>query len=127
MSAEVRIPVSEMTCASCVTRVERAIAKQPGVERVSVNLATETARMTYPEGALQSSDLIAAVERVGYKIADEKIESGDAESELDRDQKKVDSARSRMIAASIFTRCLPGLASSSVSARRLMASRRRAS
>ncbi len=34
-----------MTCASCVARVERALAKVPGVQQVSVNLATETVRV----------------------------------------------------------------------------------
>ncbi|WP_082027478.1 heavy metal translocating P-type ATPase [Serpentinimonas maccroryi] len=34
-----------MTCASCVSRVERALAKLPGVQEVSVNLATETVRV----------------------------------------------------------------------------------
>lgn len=36
-----------MTCASCVARVERAMAKVPGVQTVSVNLATESARVTW--------------------------------------------------------------------------------
>ena len=39
--------IGGMTCASCVARVERAIAKLPGVESVSVNLATESARVTW--------------------------------------------------------------------------------
>ncbi|MGC1303545.1 MAG: heavy metal-associated domain-containing protein, partial [Caulobacteraceae bacterium] len=39
------LAVEGMTCASCVAHVERAIAKVPGVERVSVNLATERAEV----------------------------------------------------------------------------------
>ena len=41
------IGIGGMTCASCVARVERAIAKLPGVESVSVNLATESARVNW--------------------------------------------------------------------------------
>ena len=37
------LSVSGMTCASCVARVEKALARVPGVESASVNLATETA------------------------------------------------------------------------------------
>jgi len=37
--------IAGMTCASCVGRVERALAKVPGVQQVSVNLATETVRV----------------------------------------------------------------------------------
>ena len=38
-------PVSGMTCASCVARVEKALARLPGVSSASVNLATETATL----------------------------------------------------------------------------------
>jgi Cu+-exporting ATPase len=41
------IGIGGMTCASCVARVERAIAKLAGVESVSVNLATESARVVW--------------------------------------------------------------------------------
>ena len=41
------IGVGGMTCASCVARVERALNKVPGVASVSVNLATESARITW--------------------------------------------------------------------------------
>jgi Cu+-exporting ATPase len=36
-----------MTCASCVGRVEKALKKVPGVQDATVNLATESARITY--------------------------------------------------------------------------------
>jgi P-type Cu+ transporter len=37
------VPVQGMTCASCVAHVEKALARVAGVERVAVNLATESA------------------------------------------------------------------------------------
>ena len=40
------IGVGGMTCASCVTRVEKALGKVPGVQSASINLATEMARVT---------------------------------------------------------------------------------
>ena len=42
---ESQFKIVGMTCASCVSRVERALAKLPGVQEVSVNLATETVRV----------------------------------------------------------------------------------
>uniref|UniRef100_UPI00244570CE heavy-metal-associated domain-containing protein n=1 Tax=Burkholderia cepacia TaxID=292 RepID=UPI00244570CE len=39
----VELDIDGMTCASCVSRVEKALAKVPGVTRASVNLATERA------------------------------------------------------------------------------------
>lgn len=42
---QVSLPIEGMTCASCVGRVEAALAKVEGVQNVSVNLATERADM----------------------------------------------------------------------------------
>jgi len=55
-----------MTCASCVSRVERALLKAPGVERAVVNLATERASVSGARGALNPDTLIAAVAEAGY-------------------------------------------------------------
>ena len=41
------IPVLGMTCASCVGRVEKAIAAVPGVAKASVNLAAERAHVEF--------------------------------------------------------------------------------
>ena len=40
------LTITGMTCASCVARVEKALAKVPGVQQASVNLATEQVRLT---------------------------------------------------------------------------------
>jgi copper chaperone CopZ len=49
--ASVELEIGGMTCASCASRVEKALAKVPGVSRASVNLATEKATVeTRPEG-----------------------------------------------------------------------------
>jgi Cu+-exporting ATPase len=45
-SATLDLGVGGMTCASCVARVERALKKVPGVTGASVNLATESARVS---------------------------------------------------------------------------------
>ncbi|MFT0475109.1 heavy metal translocating P-type ATPase [Pseudomonas antarctica] len=59
------LPISGMTCASCAGRVERALGKVPGVQRVSVNLANERAHVEVL-GPMDPSVLIAAVDRAGY-------------------------------------------------------------
>ncbi len=64
------LPITGMTCASCVRTVERAIGKQPGVVSVNVNLATERATVSYLPGTARRSDLIKAVETVGYGVLD---------------------------------------------------------
>ncbi len=59
------LPVEGMTCASCVGRVERALAKVPGVTEASVNLATGRATVS---GTADAAALRAAVERAGYAV-----------------------------------------------------------
>src|SRR5690349_11453283 len=54
-----------MTCASCVARVEKALARVDGVAEIRVNLASEEARLAAPAG-LDPAALIAAVEAAGY-------------------------------------------------------------
>jgi P-type Cu+ transporter len=59
--------IEGMTCASCVRRVEKALASVPGVLEASANLATETARVRFTGGDVAA--LEAAVRKAGYDIA----------------------------------------------------------
>ncbi len=59
------LDITGMTCASCVRRVERALAKIDGVETANVNFASETALVT-SDAAVPVETLIAAVEKAGY-------------------------------------------------------------
>lgn len=67
------LPVSGMTCASCVGRVERAISAIPGVKTASVNLATERADVTFI-GAADPQAVVEAIERAGYAVHEETTE-----------------------------------------------------
>jgi len=60
-----RLRIDGMTCASCVARVERALAAVPGVLRASVNLASESAGVEVVQG-LGSAPLLAAIAAAGY-------------------------------------------------------------
>jgi P-type Cu+ transporter len=61
------IGIGGMTCASCVSRVERALKKVPGVTQASVNLATESARVGYTPSAQMEARLRRAVRDAGYE------------------------------------------------------------
>ena len=63
-----RFGVEGMTCASCVGRVEKALAKVPGVLEATVNLATETADVR-TDGSVPATDVAKAVEAAGYSLA----------------------------------------------------------
>ncbi len=66
-SGTISLPIEGMTCASCVGRVERALKAIPGVETVSVNLATERASIT-TKSAVARAKLVEAIENVGYSV-----------------------------------------------------------
>nr|WP_066635214.1 heavy metal translocating P-type ATPase [Bordetella sp. H567] len=61
------LSIEGMSCASCVKRVENALAAVPGVRAASVNLATERAHVDRdPAAAVADHALIAAVAKAGY-------------------------------------------------------------
>ena len=70
-SASVDIAIGGMTCASCSSRVERALRKVPGVQDAAVNLATESARITYQGDVQMPSILRRAVRNAGYEVRTE--------------------------------------------------------
>ena len=66
--------IDGMTCASCSGRVERALAGQPGVAQVSVNLATERAHIALAPGAMAEDTparLRRAIRDAGYSVRPE--------------------------------------------------------
>ena len=81
ITSELEIGVGGMTCANCSSRVERALAKLPGVVSASVNLATERATVRYFPAAVAPDELARAIEEAGYtpRPLDE-AESTDAEA-----------------------------------------------
>ncbi|MDC1524080.1 heavy metal translocating P-type ATPase [Planktomarina temperata] len=58
--------VSNMSCASCAGRVDKALWQLPGVLAVDVNLATETVQVTYTPDLASRADFIAASTAAGY-------------------------------------------------------------
>ena len=84
------LAIGGMTCAACVSHVERALTGVEGVADASVNLATERASVEYVPGLAGVSDLRHAVEDSGYSItaiagdeSDDTLAAGDA-AELKR-------------------------------------------
>ena len=66
---EVSLSITGMTCASCATRVEKALKRVPGVASAEINLATETAHVVWSPGTTeggQTEALTAAVVKAGY-------------------------------------------------------------
>jgi len=95
------LEIEGMHCASCSSRVERALARTDGVVRASVNLATETATVTVVERGPSEGDLERVIQDAGYEV---RTSSGDQSQSLsDKTAEKVSTARRRMWVAWAFT------------------------
>ncbi len=69
------LAIAGMTCAACAARVERALARAPGVLEAAVNPATDLATLRVAAGT-DTAALVAAVERAGFGVADARAEEG---------------------------------------------------
>ncbi len=71
---KVLLPIQGMTCASCVNKVEKALASVKGVIRVDVNFATERASVEYLPEEVTIRVLKKAVQGAGYEVLEVKEE-----------------------------------------------------
>jgi Cu+-exporting ATPase len=74
-SVEAVLPIEGMTCASCVRRVEKSLAKVPGVADANVNFATEQAVVRFDPAQTSLADLRAAVDKAGYRVGEVSAEA----------------------------------------------------
>jgi len=66
---ELSLPVVGMTCASCVTRIERFLNRSDGVAEAVVNLATERATVRFDPARIDRAAIVGAIEAAGYEVA----------------------------------------------------------
>ncbi|WP_374324571.1 cation transporter [Streptomyces sp. AP-93] len=90
-----------MTCASCVARVERKLAKLPGVS-ATVNLATATAHVTRDDPEVSQEQLIGAVEAIGYGASAMGRESAQEEAGTDTEGAHLAGLRRRLFGSALL-------------------------
>ena len=66
---QLTLPITGMTCANCVSTIERNLKKLDGMQTAAVNLATERATVEFDPAKLTQDQIIARVERAGYGVA----------------------------------------------------------
>lgn len=91
------LKIDGMHCASCVNSVQQVLGQLNGVKEASVNLATETAKVTYT-GNITLGDFEEAIEDAGYTLLKEESASSQskAEAKQQREREKLNTAKSRM-------------------------------
>lgn len=70
---KVELKISGMTCATCVTAIEKSLSNLGDVTDVQVNLGNETAMVEYDSTKLKLTDLEKAVTAAGYGVINEKV------------------------------------------------------
>lgn len=71
---KIKIGVSGMTCAACSATIERSLNKREGVNIAVVSLATNEAVVTFDPTLINESELVDAIESVGYDVRLDKVE-----------------------------------------------------
>jgi Cu+-exporting ATPase len=100
---ELSLPIVGMTCASCVTRIERFLGRTEGVADAAVNLATERAMVHFDPGRIDRGGIVAAIEAAGYEVAAPAAtaETADDQADLARATERRALLRDAVIATAI--------------------------
>src|SRR5690606_37508059 len=103
-AGSIDLAIEGMSCASCVSKVEKALNAVPGVTRASVNLATERAHVELA-GPVQTSDLVKAVEQAGYEARSLTDAASDAKPETQAEKRDAEAAelKKSVILAAVLT------------------------
>ena len=96
--------VTGMTCSSCVRHVEKAVEKQPGVKKVTVNLLKNSMVVDYDENKLNQAEIEHAVSDAGYG-ANLRSKNADLTKDTEENsaQKEYESYKRRLIWSIVFT------------------------
>lgn len=88
---KVDLDIRGMTCAACAARIEKGLNRMNGIEKASVNLATETGRVEYDPGTVTVNQVLTKITNLGYEAVEKE----------DREEKK-QAKRKEMRVKSIY-------------------------
>lgn len=87
--------VSGMTCAACQANVERCVRKLDGTQDVNVSLLANQMTVSYDENKVKESDIIHAVENIGYGAESAEKKAGDDTTEVGSFKKEWEDRKAR--------------------------------
>jgi Cu+-exporting ATPase len=99
----IELQIEGMTCASCVSRIEKALAVVPGVISAVVNLATEKAVVVAASGAVTRSALEATVRATGYEVVRQDASAVGSDATEDRREAELRHLRNALALAAVMT------------------------
>ncbi|UOE74851.1 heavy metal translocating P-type ATPase [Parageobacillus thermoglucosidasius] len=88
---KVMLDIEGMTCAACAARIEKGLQRMEGVERATVNLATNSAVVEYKEGIISVEAILEKIKKLGYKgqVRKEEESTGVKEEQLKQKQRQL--------------------------------------
>ncbi len=70
MAKNLKVTIGGMHCAACSARIERVVAKMEGVDRASVNLATEQGEFLYDPALIEEAEITERIHKLGFTAKD---------------------------------------------------------
>jgi len=70
---KVELPITGMSCASCVAKIEKGLSKMSGIVDAKVNFATERATISFDPSRVHMGDFVATIRDLGYEAGMEKV------------------------------------------------------
>ncbi|HZG76847.1 MAG TPA: heavy metal translocating P-type ATPase [Paenibacillus sp.] len=95
----VHFQLEGMTCAACANRIEKGLAKMPGIGSAAVNFAMETARVEYAPSDVTIAEMQAKVKQLGYRA----VVKQDDEQTGDRREKEVKEQKRKLLLSAILS------------------------
>lgn len=102
--ATIELPITGLTCANCVSTVERALNKKtPGIVEATVNFATEKATVKYIPGTVTRADMVAAIEKAGYGVITVDSEEAPVDAEKEARDREIRDQTRKLWVGVVFT------------------------
>lgn len=99
--AHINLKITGMSCAACSARIEKVLNKMDGVQNAGVNLAGETASVTYDSAKVKAADIIKAVENLGYGA--KRAEEVSPDREKEEREKEIKRLRRELIISAVLS------------------------
>jgi len=101
MKKNVQLKIDGMHCASCAGLIEKGLRKISGIKSVSVNFASEKAKIVYNQSQISTQSLIKAINKMGYQAMVAQI--GDFEAQRKKRQQQIKNYWTKFIWGLVFS------------------------
>lgn len=99
--SKVELKITGMSCAACSAKVEKKLYKLEGVSKANVNLTTEKATVEYDSSEIKVSEMIKAIQALGYGA--EKAEEITKDREKEQREKEIKGLRLTLIISAVLS------------------------